>query len=311
MPDKHMRIEMDLKERVRTLVQEAELYRSQGLYAEAREIYHDAEELIKKVGQIKNRANLLGAISKKIGDLEDYVNKMQKAPTSAEMSPKVQDLVKKLFSFSREQDEDAAALEGAITLAKFGQFDRALMEFNELIKKDSLRVVASKNILRCYIARASADDAVTQYHQWVSSELFSTEQLGNIRVFLEDMLEKKGIDQKLPQLSNSSFEDETGLQDDELLDISSIGITLDSGPHKGKLIELEVSFQTGNMISLIISTKDKDLIENLKVGFRLNNVQFYSPIAIFQGAGIVSAKTKINSGPKRGDYSLDIKIVST
>jgi hypothetical protein len=79
---------------------------------------------------------------------------------------------------------------------------------------------------------------------------------------------------------------------------------------EGEQVELDVSFQSGNVISLIISSKDEALIENMKVGVKLEDVHFYSPVAIFRGSGIVSAMTQIKSGPKKGDYSLDIKIES-
>ncbi len=62
------------------------------------------------------------------------------------------------------------------------------------------------------------------------------------------------------------------------------------------------------MISLLISDKEKELIENLKVGVTLNDIQFYSPIAIFKGKGIVSAKTKIESGPKREITAWTLKL---
>ena len=64
-----------------------------------------------------------------------------------------------------------------------------------------------------------------------------------------------------------------------------------------------------NVISLLIPSKDKDLIEYFEVGATLNDVQYYSPIAMFSGTGIVSEKTKIESGPRRGDYNLDIKVI--
>jgi len=98
------------------------------------------------------------------------------------------------------------------------------------------------------------------------------------------------------------------LAEDEIIDISSIVIYFESGPQSGRQLALDVSFQTGNVISLLISSRDRELIENLKVGVTLDNLQFYSPIAIFRGSGVVSAKTQIESGPKRGEYSLDIKI---
>ena len=98
--------------------------------------------------------------------------------------------------------------------------------------------------------------------------------------------------------------------DEEFLDITSIGITFESGPRKGKMVEFDVNFQSGNMLSLIISKQDQSLIEDLKAGMELKDIQFYSPIAIFNGSGVVSSKTQIKSGPKQGDYCLDIRIKS-
>lgn len=305
---------MGIIQRIKTVLQEAELYQSQGLLVEAREKYNTAANLIQKLESAKNRKNLLDILAKKTDALDSSVDKLVKVEPHPEMPPKVQDLIKKIFSYSKDSDKDAVSLEGAITLAKFGQIDRALMEFNELTKKDAYRIVASKNILRCYIANSTIDNAITQYQQWISNELYTVDQLENIRFFLEDLLKKRKIDKTLPPIikKEKALDNNADLEnEEEMLDINSIGINFDQGPHKGKTVELEVSFQTGNMISLIISSKDKELIENLKVGFKLDDVQFYSPVAIFQGSGIVSAKTKISSGPKRGDYSLDIKIVSS
>lgn len=303
---------MSVKSQIKLLLREAEIYRSQGLLVEAKGKYNLALDLIGKIDQAKSKEELVQAISRKIKSLTISYHQIERAQEAPKMPPKVQDLVKNLFSFSHDKDEDKAALEGAITLAKFGQYDRALEEFNQLTKRDSLRVVACKNILRCCLSVYSPEEAVQRYKKWLKDDLYSTEQLQKIRLFLEDLLDKKGLDIQLPAVPDGDEGpvDENRV-DEDLIDISSIGITFDSGPQKGQMVEMEVSFQSGNMISMIVSSRDRELIDNLKVGFRLNNVQFFSPIAIFQGSGIVLAKTKINSGPKRGDYSLDIKIVST
>lgn len=301
---------MDIKAQIKTLIKEAEVYRSHGLLDEAEGKYRHAAGLIQKNEQIANRQSLLDAISKKIDTLGDDIRKVKKAPTTPELSPKAQDLIKRLFSFSEEEDEDAAELEGAIALAKFGQFQRALTEFNGLLKKDAFRVVAAKNILRCHITLSSLDDAVTQYEQWLSGDIFSSEELGNIRIFLQDVLNRKGIDKSLPTVTKPTDDDEDETQEEELLDISVIGITLDHGPYQGKQIELDVNFQRGDMLSLIIPSKDSDLIEKLDDGYQLSDVKLYSPIAIFRGSGIVLEKTEIGVGPRKGDYRLDIRIKS-
>ncbi len=311
---------MSIKQKLKTLLQEAEIYRSQGLIAEARTKYEDAAGLINSCNNITNKDNLLKAISEKIRAIEDTEKKVEKGPTSPELSKKAQDLIKNLFAASQERDEDARALEGAVVLAKFGQFDRAIEDLKALLPKENVRVEAAKNILRCHLAMGLADEAISQYSQWFSRDIFLPGQLETIRNYLEDILQKKGIEARLPSILDSATAGVESSQTDspapaepeeEFLDITSIGITFESGPRKGKMVEFDVNFQSGNMLSLIISKKDQELIEDFKAGMKLKDVQFFSPIAIFNGAGVVSSKTQIKSGPKQGDHCLDIRIVST
>lgn len=205
---------MDAKKQIRSSIQEAELYRSQGLFNEAKEKYLSIVEFIQKNEKIQKKQNLIDSISKKISALEKKAKpeEEKKKPTPPEVPVK---------------DEEA-----------------------EVPTKDEEALEEEKK---------------------------------------EEIEEDK----------------------QEFIDISSIGITLDHGPEKGRVVELDVSFQSGNMINLIISSKDKAMIESFKAGDKLNGIQFYSPIAIFKGSGIVSANTQIDSGPRQGDYRLEIKILST
>jgi tetratricopeptide (TPR) repeat protein len=311
---------MDLKKKIKSFLQEAEIYRTQGLLNEAKEKYKNALAIIQENDRIKNKQSLLTAIAEKIRLLDSDNEVLERELESHELSGKAQDLIKKLFSFSDKKDKDEAALEGAIALAKFGQFDSALNDFNELVKRDSIRVIAAKNMIRCHLANNTLDQAVTKYQEWMGSDDFPDDQLETIRLYLEDILRKNGKESNLPLPStvsetpvDSSEETHQNYEKEEsveFLDITSIGINFDSGPAKGKMVEFDVNFQSGNMLSLIISSKDKELIEDLKAGVKLNNIQYYSPIAIFKGAGIVSSRTQIENGPKRGDFCLDIKIVN-
>jgi tetratricopeptide (TPR) repeat protein len=307
---------MDLKQQIKTLIQEAELYRTQGLLKESKSKYAKIVALIKSNVQIKNRESLIGGFIKKIALIDTEILNLAKAPSVIEVPEKIQDLIKKQFAFAAK-DEDSAAIEGAIALAKFGQFDRALKEFNLLLDKDKVRVVAAKNIIRCCMTHSSIENAVREYEQWLSGGKFTSVQLNSVRSFLGDILAKKGITQTLSPVPENEPSADPGkaadeeLQEEEYLDISAIKITLDDGPQKGRSLEFDVNFQSGNVLSLIISSRDKTLIENLDVGLKLNKVQFFSPIAIFEGTGLIAEKTQIGTGPKRGDYSLDIKILST
>ncbi len=299
------------KENIKRILQEAELYQGQGLLNEARLKYDEASELVRNNSKIKNKGKILAGLSKKINLLEVDSQKVERGPSSPELSSKAQDLIQKLFSFSKEESGEEAALEGALALARFGQFERALEEFDKLMANDAHRVVAAKNILRCHIALDSEETAADKYEAWAKGDMFSADQLETIRTFLEQVFENKGLKRKLTVVQVPAKAVVEEKQDEEFIDISAIGIPLESGPGKGKVVEFDVNFQSGNLLSLIISQKDGKLIENLEVDNTFEDLQFYSPIAIFNGSGVVAAKSEIKSGPKQGDYCLDIKITST
>ncbi|MBF0227086.1 MAG: hypothetical protein HQK76_16705 [Desulfobacterales bacterium] len=308
---------MTLQEKIKALLQEADLYKNQSLLNEAKDKFAEVLDLIKEKGSsIKNVDNVINAISKKVEALEKEIETMYKSATTPIVSEKAQNLIKQLFSFSNSGNSNEANLQAAIALAKFGQHERAIKEFKDLLKVDSMRLVAAKNVLRCLISHTSIDEAITQFREWQSNDLFNPQELEKVKVFLEGYFAKHGIEKDLFQSNAQQNEDQPSYLEDEgldeeILDISSIAITLDNGPNKGEPVELDVSFQAGNIISLIISSQDKSLIDNLKVGVKLNNVHFYSPVAIFSGSGIVAEKSIIATGPKKGDYSLDIKVVNS
>ena len=295
---------------IKTLLQEAELYRNQGLVQEAMEKYKIASELLLKSNKIKNRQNLIHDISKKMGALENDFAKKNKL-ASQKTPKKTQKLIKSKEFFSKKMGKDEAALEGAVKLAKLGQYKRALKELQNLIKVDSTRVNAAKNIIRCHMALSATEDAIDHYNKWKTNNLFTNDQLEKVRFFLKSSLMKKGIKRTLPKLKKTLKPENTDIEenDEEIPDISSIVIVLDREPQKGKVIELDVSFQSGNMINVIMPGREHEHVKDLKIGFRINDIQFFSPIAMFKGSGIVSNISYISSGPKNGDCSLDIKVV--
>ena len=314
---------MNITKKINILLQEAELYYTQGLLNEAMEKYHNATKLIKSNEQLKSNQNLINGITNKIRVLKEDIIKIQKAPKKPEVSAEVQELIKKMCSFAPDKSEDLKALDGAIALVKFGQLKRAITEFNELIKKDSLRVVAAKSILRCHMALSSMDEAVTQYEKWISDDIFSTIQLDKLYVFLENILKKEGVDKKLPRRKAPTVNLEPVITrlgtnvvqakgpeiEDDAIDINSIGITIDSEPQEGQVVEFKIRFQLGNIITLLIPIRDKDLIKSFKVGNKINDIKYYSTTALFSGSGIVTLVKEIKIGPLRGDYCVDIEIV--
>lgn len=304
---------MNINHQIKSQLSEAELYRAQGLFSEAIAKYHGASALIDEIAGLKNKTRLLKAISDKIQAIEKKTEKVETVTTTPELSEKGQNLIKNLFGETN--------LQKAIALAKFGQFDAAIAEFTNLLKEDAYRVEAGKHLLRCVMSVASVADAIERYNQWFAGDMFTAEQMEAIRAYLQPMVVQKGIDtplsipagvEKENQVSGNSAEIEFDGPEsqEEILDITSIGIPFTSGSQKGKMVEFDVNFQSGEMLSLIIPRSDKGLIGDLHDGDKLDDIQFYSPIAIFTGTAVITQKTQIETGPKRGDFCLDLKINS-
>jgi tetratricopeptide (TPR) repeat protein len=300
---------MSGQEYIKSLIKEAELYRDQGLLAQSKETFQKVLKFVEKSEQFQEHKGLTRAIQGKIRKIDTNLDGVNKNTAVPELSSEVQNLIKDLFAFSESQD--VAAVEGAMALAKFGQYDRALEEFNKLLKAGTMPLLAAKNIIRCHLALSSPNEAIEQYERWLSGDVLSKGLLEKIRVFLQNILEQKGVKVQLPATDGTlaESEEDTGKEAD-VLDISTVGVKLIDGPRKGNMLEFDVTFQTGDIISVVISSNESDLIDSLNQGIVLPEMQFYSPIAIFKGKGVVAGKTKIRSGPKQGDYMFDIKIES-
>ena len=302
-------MKLDITKQIQSLFNEAKVYQSQSLFAEAKKKYIETARLIQKSERLKNKKKLITIISKRLKTLENDVNSFEKLGASPKMSVKEQDVVKESLFISKDRKKDSYDLEVAAALLGFGQFEQAIKEFEKLLKRDSLRVAAAKNIIRCLIAVSSLKSAVDQYQKWLYADFFPSNQLEKICFFIEAILKRKGINKTLPRREAPAAVKATEKREEAVLDIISVTITLDKGPQKGEGLALDVSSQTGKMISVIVSDRNQGFIDNVEVGSRLDDVQFFSPIAVQRGSGIVAGKTRINSGLKKGSYGLVIKML--
>jgi tetratricopeptide (TPR) repeat protein len=298
---------MSDKEHIKSLIREAELYRKQSLLEESKEKYEEILQFLQGHERYSKDKKLIEAIQGKIRTVEGILDEVESAPETPELSQEMHELISRLFSFS--ENKDTAAMEGAIALAKFGQYDEAIKAFQALIQEGITPLVAAKNALMCHLNLASADAAVAQFTQWLSQETFSAKELEYLRSTLRDHLAKRGIEAELPQVRESLPEElELEGEQEAVIDISSFAVNLADGPRKGQRTEFEVSFQSGNRISTIIAAQQKDVADAFKPGLQLPDIECFSPIAVFKGRGVVSGMKKISSGRRRGDYSLDISI---
>jgi tetratricopeptide (TPR) repeat protein len=295
---------MDLKEHIKKNLSEIDTYRSHGLFVAAKDKTKALLALIRQSGQFKNKQKLMAAMSKKLEELEDDALKFEETGTESE------DLVDELIPFKKEEETDSIALNRAITLLMHGQFEKALSKFSELINKDFTRAVAAENIIRCHIGLSSLDKAVTQYEEWISSGKFSQEELEEIGFFLQGILNQKGIDRVLPIPEKTSDEEEHETDEEEFIDILSIEIPLHNKDLEEDIIKRNVSFQEGNIISVIIPSTMAALVNGFEVGSTLKDVKIYSTAVVFKDSCVISEKRKIESGPKKGGYTLVMKILN-
>jgi len=298
---------MSDKEKIKSLLKEASLYGSQGLFVESKKKYMNVLETIKGSKQYRGDEQLLDALNSKIQGLEKKLQASLQDESAPELTPEVKNLILELFSFSK--NKETAAIEGAVALAKFGQYEKAMAEFKRLMTEGIMPLAAAKNILRCYQNRSSIQGAIAEFERWLSEGTLSNEKWRNLREFLEDLLGQEGIEAILPEVAAPPpDEPKEPLAEEDIIDINLVSMKLEEGRRKGEVVEFDVAFQTGNTVSFTVPADDEDLIEALKPGKRLPQMQCYSMLAVFNGSGIVSGKTRITSGPKRGDYTLDVTI---
>ncbi|MBN1103101.1 MAG: hypothetical protein JXL84_06785 [Deltaproteobacteria bacterium] len=301
---------MSDSQKVKALIKEAEIYRKQGLVRQSRDKYSDLLRFVEGNERLSSDQKFMDALRKKLDRVEKDLEDIESAPDVKEVSGEVQELISRLFTFS--QNKDAAAVEGAVALAKFGQYDRAVAEFQRLIMQGILPRAAATNLLSCHLTLGTPEAAVSQFEQWVSVKALSRPDLEYLRGYLQGALQKKGLSIELSALppETPSEKAETEVKEEDVIEISSVCVTVPAGPRKGKTVELDVTFQSGNAVSIIIPAGEREMADGFKEGMRLPDLQCYSVMGVFNGTGTVKGKSVISSGPKRGDFTLDIVIDS-
>jgi len=299
-----MEVSMSEVQHVRSLVRQAALYRAQGLLAESRGKYEEILSFLGSNQQFQNSERLAEAVRERLQDVDRNIAEVRSAPSAPDLSPQLQSLIKKLFTFSKTKE--VAAMESATALAKFGQYEEAVSELQRLLKEGILPTVAAKNILRCYLTLSLPHAAVAQFKEWIRNDTLSREDLKYVRDFLESALRKRGLRDIIPGLSGAV--DTSVKTQDDFLDISSIKIFFNDGKRHRYAVELDVIYQIGNLVSIVVSSADRALLDTFKIGKTLSDIQFYTAVTVFRGTGIVSRKSVIEKGPRKGNFLVDITL---
>ena len=119
---------------------------------------------------------------------------------------------------------------------------------------------------------------------------------------------------ELDEHSSESDKEQVGTSNselDDILDISSIKIRFNKGHLQGKTLELDVTFQVGNIVSVILPSKKRPLLRYFGPETELPDIQVTSPVTVFDASGKILGKTDVKSGPNKGDFMLDIIVYSS
>ena len=189
---------MNIKSKIKSLIKEADLYNSQGLLAEAKDIFENALKIIQTRLPYQEGINISKAIKSKIASIEKEIARVEKKVLSPDMSKESQDLITKMFKQGKGEEDHKALLDGAKALIKFGQFDRAIEELQKLIPIDEVRADAAKHILNCYFLRSKYESALEEYKKWCSDLNFSDIELDGLRGFMQKTFKAKGVDKEIP-----------------------------------------------------------------------------------------------------------------
>ncbi len=299
---------MSEQDKIKILLKEAVVYKNQGLYAQAREKFGSALAIMTRNDVLQKNTTLISAVEEKIREVDAVLGDIDQDAAAPELSEEIQELIKKSFAFSK--DKEAAAIEGAMALAKFGQFEKALEEFNEILAYATLPVMIGKNIIRCHLTASSPEAAVEQLQAWADGDRFTGGEIRHLREFLRGVLESRDIDLEVPgdDEVRESLPEGAEPEEEEEMDISSVNIRLEGGPESGQSKEFPVELQSDSTVSIIVPASGKELVRLFRHGLRLTEIQCFSPIGFFPGSGTVTGKTKVLEGPNRGSFMVDIKL---
>jgi tetratricopeptide (TPR) repeat protein len=294
-------------DRIKSLVKEADFYRSQGLLEQAKHKYNKALNIVQLSQILQKKSSLIDSLNKRISAVTETLDEIDKATDIPELSEDLQKLISNLFSFSK--DRDVAAVEGAIALAKFGQYEKAFTEFQRLIDERIQPLMAAENMLRCQMYFISPERVLEQFKKWTLYPSFTKNELNSLREFIAKMFDKEGIKLDLPAAQLTLAEDpKKEAAAEPILEISSIGIGVKDKLGRKNEVELDITFQTGNILSFIVKADKRELVNYLTPGIKIPVIQCYSFISIFQAKGSITDKKLIPSGPRKGDYAFDLTI---
>jgi len=300
-----MTVPAKIRQEIQKRLQEIEAYRSHSLFKEARVRCQELAAFIKKNPDIPNKEKLMGQLVNKVKKIDEELKTFDDFSSGVEMSSHEQTVVKELFTSGKKGDAKTA-FETATALLVFGQWAPALKALRELLGDDTHRVAAAKSIIRCHLGAKQYQAAVNDYLAWFKDDNFPRQALDSVRAFLQAALEKKGFTQKLPVPTIMDEVETPAELDDEPEDFLSIVLTYKDNLQKKKEVVLDINFQSRVRINCIVPWTESDLLEYLKPGIVIPDVQLNGVDMITFSSLRLKEVSKIRVGRYAGDTTITL-----
>ena len=302
---------MKFGDRIQLRIKEASVYLAHGLFTEAMQHYQRTLTMLEPVENTPIKRKLTAHIKDRMQLIQTEAAKVSALEKSPQLSDRQQQAVRRSIESDEEQRGEKADFQIAATLMGFGQFNKALAGFHALLKSPELRITSAKNILRCLIAVGSTGMAARQYHQWLENEEIPAEDLEELRIFLEGIFRRKGSEEKLARPAVGEDAEKIAADGDDPFDVMAVMLPIQSENLQADPPAFDVTSQSSGLVSFIVPAAEKAVVAHLKPGARIQNVNFFTPEALFSEDCVVSTRLRIDEGRRRGDFSVTMRLLET
>lgn len=292
---------------IQRLMKEGDLYHSQGLFNEAMAVYETLQSTLRNSRGLPRRDEHLARVSEKIQAVQSDREETEELTRSPRVSSKAQNVIKRLFS-SRHKEKDLEALDEAVTLVDFGQYERALSELQPLLERKRVRLQAAESILRCQMAMGEVDAVLNRFRQWQTGERFPADDIERIRSYLDTLLQEAGLGNSLQEVTAARTARRTYEGNGDLLEFQFIEIAFEDGPLRGKRVDLPVQEQDGNQIRILISEEQGLLLEQMEPGRLLGHVRYFAPPHALMNASAEVVEKRKRSASAQDGFVVNLRI---
>lgn len=300
---------MNPEPKILSMLKEAQLYRQQGLLEETLQQYRKIEKTIRGHKTAKNKEALLEKVLKKKQAVEKEFQVYLESREIPEVSDKVRKLMRSMFSLDDPEVKGSSLLGEAIALAGFGQYDAAVEALERLLDIESLRLDAAKKLIAYTLEFKGKQKAIGMIRKLEADNRFSMEDRNNLIKYLQEQLKITDMG-KNPALKQMQ-EPDSEISDSDVFDISAIRLKkTESQGKKDNRQKLNIIFQHGTKINIIVPRDQKDLSSVFQTGRTVEGVVCYSTMGTFSSTMYVLLNRTIDFGPHNGDASINLKILN-